>query len=1050
MFQKSVLDKYIKSIDAELLEQKYKEFQNTYQNPQKIEQIKASKEEQYQEGFLRDIFVNILGYTINPEPNYNLITERRNESADKKDARKADGAIIIDSKVKCVIELKGTDTTDLAKIENQALGYKAHNAGCRYVVISNFEKLRFYIDDATDFVEFHLFTLDFKGFCELYTLLALAQITADIPAKIKELSLSREEQITKALYKDYTEFKNALFADLCEQNKDTDELELFSKSQKLLDRFLFIFFCEDKGLLPPNSMLGIIERFKKAKEIHIQIPLYDLIKQYFGWIDSGDESMDIFAYNGGLFKSDELLDRLKISDEILEFHCQKIANYDFDSDVSVDILGHIFEHSISEIESKKNELTGIKEQNKRKKDGVFYTPAYITKYIVESTLGTLCESKKAELGINENFTKSTKSKKEDKIKTLQAYREYLLGLKICDPACGSGAFLNATLKYLKTQHALLDELENALYGSQLDFSYYDDKILENNIYGVDINGESVEIAKLSLWLNTAKKGTKLSTLSGKIKCGNSLITELFDWQKEFPEVFENGGFDIIVGNPPYVRIQTLNSYQKEEVKLYNSIYSNIATGNFDLYILFLYKGFMLLKESGVLGYILPNKFFTAENGEKIRNFLYENRSIYEIDDFGTNQIFDSAVTYTTLIFLNKSKVENIRYRKLELSDDFLNFTSKPVKYFPQDILDNKTWTFLDNTISKIMLKISQEPNTLKSVSDKIFKGSSTGNDKIYLVNCLKDCGDKILCNSEIQEEEFFIEKNILKPFIFGEDVKKFAISFNEKYLIFPYKLSENNTRTLMTESEIRENFPYAFEYLEKNKNLLLARKLPLTNETYFKFSALRNANEYEQEKILIPDMLIKNRIAIDEKGVIYHGAGIHSFTLNQNFKNINLKSFLSILNSTLFWFFIKNTSTALRGNAFRLTPEYLNNFPIPNISLEFQKELADLADIMIDLNAQFAKLTNNFWTLLKANYNVEKIPSALSEFYKLDFKEFLKISKIKVPLSEQGEVLEFFESFKAKCAELNSQLKATDERINTAVYKLYNLSDDEIKVVENS
>ena len=116
MFQKSVLDKYIKSIDAELLEQKYKEFQNTYQNPQKIEQIKASKEEQYQEGFLRDIFVNILGYTINPEPNYNLITEKRNESADKKDARNADGAIIIDSKVKCVIELKRTDTTDLAKI----------------------------------------------------------------------------------------------------------------------------------------------------------------------------------------------------------------------------------------------------------------------------------------------------------------------------------------------------------------------------------------------------------------------------------------------------------------------------------------------------------------------------------------------------------------------------------------------------------------------------------------------------------------------------------------------------------------------------------------------------------------------------------------------------------------------------------------------------------------------------------------------------------------------------------------------------------------------
>ena len=1041
MFQKSVLDKYIKSIDAELLEQKYKEFQNTYQNPQKIEQIKASKEEQYQEGFLRDIFVNILGYTINPEPNYNLITEKRNESADKKDARKADGAIIIDSKVKCVIELKGTDTTDLAKIENQALGYKAHNAGCRYVVISNFEKLRFYIDDATDFVEFHLFTLDFKGFCELYTLLALAQITADIPAKIKELSLSREEQITKALYKDYTEFKNALFADLCEQNKDTDELELFSKSQKLLDRFLFIFFCEDKGLLPPNSMLGIIERFKKAKEIHIQIPLYDLIKQYFGWIDSGDESMDIFAYNGGLFKSDELLDRLKISDEILEFHCQKIANYDFDSDVSVDILGHIFEHSISEIESKKNELTGIKEQNKRKKDGVFYTPAYITKYIVESTLGTLCESKKAELGINENFTKSTKSKKEDKIKTLQAYREYLLGLKICDPACGSGAFLNATLKYLKTQHALLDELENALYGSQLDFSYYDDKILENNIYGVDINGESVEIAKLSLWLNTAKKGTKLSTLSGKIKCGNSLITELFDWQKEFPEVFENGGFDIIVGNPPYVQLQVLGQMSEVYSKCGFASYNKSA----DLYCLFYEQGTKLLKNHGFLGFIASNKWLKAKYGENLREFFISSTNPLLLIDFAGVKVFADAVVDPQILILRKEPYEKQTQicACKEITSDLENYVKQNSSFKE---FSNSAWTFESNATAGILAKIDTF-TPLKSLPIEIYRGILTGfNDAFYI--------DENTKNHLIAKDSKSAE--LIKPLLRGRDIKAWNSSF-ELYMIFvpwhcPLHLDKSiKGASLQAEQEFQNQYPAIYEYLLGFKNKLSARNKAETGIRYEWYALQRWGADYYQEfskpKIIYPNMTAFQPFIYDESGILTNQK---CFFITLKDESLSLKFLVAILNSKLTKLWINHNCPELQGGTRELSKIYFENFCLPFVDIASQQELADLADIMIDLNAQFAKLTNNFWTLLKANYNVEKIPSALSEFYKLDFKEFLKISKIKVPLSEQGEVLEFFESFKAKCAELNSQLKATDERINTAVYKLYNLSDDEIKVVENS
>lgn len=976
MFQKSVLDKYIKSIDAELLEQKYKEFQNTYQNPQKIEQIKSSKEEQYQEGFLRDVFVAILGYTINPEPNYNLITEKRNESKGAKDARKADGAIIINNQTKCVIELKGTDTTDLAKIENQALGYKAHNKGCRYIIISNFEKLRFYIDDATDFLEFHLFSLDFTGFATLYTLLALPQITADIPAKIKEQSLSREEQITKALYKDYTDFKNALFADLCEQNKDTDELELFSKSQKLLDRFLFIFFCEDKGLLPPNSVLGIISRFKTAKENYFYQPLYTGFKQFFSWIDTGfkDEKIDIFAYNGGLFKSDELLDRLKISDEILEFHCQKIANYDFDSDVSVDILGHIFEHSISEIESKKSELSGIKEQNKRKKDGIFYTPAYITKYIVESTLGALCETKKSELGINENFTKSTKTNKQEKIQTLKAYREYLLGLKICDPACGSGAFLNATLKYLKAEHKLLDELENALYGSQLDFSYYDDKILENNIYGVDINGESVEIAKLSLWLNTAKKGTKLSTLSGKIKCGNSLITELFDWQAEFPEVFANGGFDVIIGNPPYVNIANLTDENAR--KYYQKNYKTVKNKS-DLYSIFTEKSKQLLKDNAYFGFIFPNSWMGTDSFLLFRKFLSTDVKVYELVELPPNVFADATVT-PVLCFYENTKPSKDDKIKISYCENF-EFKSKDFVLTYNQILNNPNLSFsfektfsIENINSKKLFEIAEITLGIKTSDDKRFILKEKIDDDCYLM-------------------------------LRGRNISRFGIPNNDEFIWYRPDLMKEKVGCRPGKLE----------------NFLV------------------------DEKILIQDIATEIIATIDTNKFLCNDTINVIFRLDKEF---NMKFILCILNSRLINIWFKKIFPA----GLHIKKYQLEQIPIPNISLEFQKELADLADIMIDLNAQFAKLTNTFFTLLKANYNVDKIPSALSEFYALEFKDFLKLSKLKVPISEQGDLFEFFERFKADCLGLNAQIKSTDERINTTVYKLYNLTSDEIKAVENS
>jgi type I restriction-modification system DNA methylase subunit/REP element-mobilizing transposase RayT len=557
-FQNSVLHKHQQAQDHESIRSAWQKFTAYFHHPEIQQNIREAKEEQFQEGFLRELFVGVLGYVLNPSPNYNLTTELKNE----KGAKKADGAIYarehapLHNKVLAVIELKGTDTKDLDKINVQAFNYKNNHPGCVYVITSNFEKLRFFIHHSVDYLEFNLFTLTETEFSLLWLCLAAENLLNGMPLKVKEDSLVEEEKVTKQLYKDYSAFRTDLWQNMVKNSPEADRLLLFKKTQKLLDRYLFILFAEDSGLLPPNSVSQILKRWEVLKDEDAYKPLYKIFNQYFGYINTGRKGKtpegDIFAYNGGLFLPDEVLDHVVIDDEVLYIHVSKLTKYDFQSEVDVNILGHIFENSLTEIENITAELEGQeldKSKTKRKKDGVFYTPKYITKYIVENTLGKLCDEKKAELEIvDEEYAKGRRNRKKETVKkladNLQAYRNWLLGLTICDPACGSGAFLNQALEFLIEEHTYIDELHAQLFGASIVFQDISNHILEQNIYGVDINEESVDIAKLSLWLRTAQRGRKLTTLNNNIKCGNSLIDDpavagdkAFNWQKEFPNVF---------------------------------------------------------------------------------------------------------------------------------------------------------------------------------------------------------------------------------------------------------------------------------------------------------------------------------------------------------------------------------------------------------------------------------------------------------------------------------------------------------------------------------
>ena len=769
LFQNSVLRNYLHNPETALALEAYEVYKSDFLP--KIENIKTSKEEQYQYGFLDDLFVKVLGYTLNPTPDYNLIAEQKNLS----DSKKADGAILKDDKVIAVIELKSTKTKSMDKIVNQAFNYKHNHPTCKYIITSNFEKLRFYVEHSDKYEEFNLFDLDEERFILLYTLLNKESIFDDVPLTLKRQSKLQEEKISNELYKKYAGLRTNLFENISQNNPQIDKYILLEKTQTILDRMVFIFFAEDRGILPPNTIQSIIDHYEGDIEDR---ELWHFYKIYFDAINKGNSKLNIPEYNGGLFASNALLDELVIDNDVINACPLALSAYDFNSEIDVNILGHIFENSLNDIEELKariNDDDFDASKSKRKKDGVFYTPEYITKYIVDNTLGSLCQAKKEELGLDEveidvpkNPKKLNKTQTKQK-EALEAYREYLLGLKILDPACGSGAFLNQALNYLLEEHAFIDESIKTLMGGSV-LGLYDVKkdILENNLYGVDINAEAVEIAKLSLWLRTVESGRKLNKLADKIKVGNSLIDDksivdnAFVWEEEFAEVFEQGGFDVVIGNPPYVRHEYI-------IKIKPALEKYISySGTADLFVYFFELAGKLLKEKGLNGYICSNKFFNATYAKNLREYILNNMTIKKIIDFEGKQVFSDAIVESTVTIFSKSLAD--RNHKFDVINSELLGTYK-IKQFDLNV---SSFTLLNPNKMLLMRKIEKVGLPLKEWNITIRSGIKTGFNEAYIIDGMK---------KDILVKEDSNNLEIIKPVLRGRDIKRYGCQFADKWLI---------------------------------------------------------------------------------------------------------------------------------------------------------------------------------------------------------------------------------------------------------------------------
>lgn len=1056
LFQSTVITKYLKLQSSVMLTEKWDLYKSHFLNPVIQENIRNSKEEQYQEGFLRDLFVKILGYTLNPEHNFNLTTELKNV----KDSKKADGGIIINEKVVGVVELKGTNTTDLAKIEGQAFGYKNNQSGCVYVITSNFEKLRFYIDNAIEHIEFNLFQLNKSDFELLYLCLGFENIKKNIPKKLKKESISQEELITEQLYKDYSRFKQELFKNLCDLNPQFEPLVLFKKSQKLLDRCLFLFFSEDRNLLPPNSVRLILKQWKQLQELDAYSPLYDRLKKYFGYLNTGfkGKQYNVFAYNGGLFKPDEILDNIVIDDELLYKHTYKLSEYDFESEVDVNILGHIFENSLNELDEITAQLEGQaidKANTKRKKDGVFYTPKYITKYIVDNTVGKLCEEKKDTLEIVDEDYITDKRRQKKTIKALSdkltAYRDWLLQITICDPACGSGAFLNQALDFLIKEHNYIDELQAKLFGDAMVLSDVEKSILENNLFGVDLNEESVEIAKLSLWLRTAQPNRKLNDLNDNIKCGNSLIDDAtvagdkaFNWQQEFPHIFKKGGFDVIIGNPPYVRKQGLMEHYPEMCEFYENNFQS-ATANYDIYALFMERSFDLINDKGIVSYILPHKFLVTDFGIGIRKFFIDYHAVESILHFGSEMVFADASTYTCIINLNKSEKNTVLFKKIhpiEINDPF------DWDYIMYSNLNEANWELQSQKVFNLIDKLKKQPYTIDDVFNTIFQGVATSLDAVFVFEGV-DNGNYIKAYNSKFDYHFEIEKELVKPFIKGNEISKYKKLENINYVLFPY---ENGNA--VSEEYIKSKLPKTYSYLKHFEQEIRARERGRMDidRGWYLYIYPKSLTKFPHPKIMTQEISLGCNMTYDEKGEFYHPTTIYSFVKNEQFK-VDDKFYLGLLNSKVMWFFLKNTGTELRGGYFRFKTNYLKPFPLPEVPNN-PNQVIEKVDQMLLLNKKIKEVSQKFKRTLQRKFEVlDKLSKKLEDWYRLSYLEFtkeLKKKKIKLSLSDEADWEDYFLAEQKKAVEIQNQIMATDKEIDAMVYELYKLNEDEIAIVENS
>ena len=645
-----------------------------------------------------------------------------------------------------------------------------------------------------------------------------------------------------------------------------------------------------------------------------------------------------------------------------------------DQSLGLYTLGRIFEQSITELEileAEADERPSLNKITRRKRDGVYYTPEWVVDRIVAETVGRRLDDLKAACGWPDAETNSLPTEQ-----AILAYETALTEIRIVDPACGSGAFLITSLRYLLDEWRALQGVRQQVVGDYMRREGFEDEVvrdvLRRNLYGVDINPASVEITKLALWLHTARGDRPLSSLDEHIRDGNSLIgpefyvglapyseeeqerINAFDWEEAFPEPFADGGFDVVVGNPPYVKLQNFRRVHADMAEFLRrspgdgGVYASTQTGSFDLYLPFIEKGIALLNNNGRLGYIAPSLWTMNEYGAGLRDWIGNGRYLWGWIDFGSFQVFEEATTYTALQFYSRRR------------NEVISVTSAPEGTIPESpwagdetslFYDNlgfgDRWLLATGAERDLIDRIYQTCRRLDDpqITRSIFVGIQTSADAIYHLKRLGP--DRYLCSPKGQDAdpayEIRIEDAIMKPLVSGPEAKRYVKPATDTFLLFPYHVDENGA-TLISAADMAAEYPLAWTYLRSWEQELRSRENDkMDNDAFWwAYNYPKNLDKQEISKLIVAQTVPSMRVSADHDALVY----LNNVRVNGIIPapGMSLWFVIAVLNCPVCDYVFRKIAKPKDGGYFEANKQFIAPLPVPDATEDERRVVAVRAE----------------------------------------------------------------------------------------------------------